>query len=591
MTVIRLCLDDLSLRVASCAQVSSENVKTIGIELRRNNRWLDYTMSAVFFTSWSKTVYEVMLEGDSCIVPHEVLDKPGKLYIGIRGVKDDLVKASTLVVYKIEKGAPTGTATAMEPTPDVYQQILKRLDEIDLGVPDAQIEEAVRKYLENNPVNVVVDDALSEESENPVQNKVITKEVTEIKVEVKNIKTNIGEAKAVLYSEQSLTDAQKTQARTNIGAASAAEVSKLSDQIDDLPSGGGMSSNAKELLIKILRNGMYTSDQSQNITDLATALETSEGGGSEEPDTPDEPTLTTYTITSELVNVTSNNSATSVNEGASYTATLTAVDGYTLDSVSVLMGGTDITATAYADGVITIASVTGNVEIVASAVIEKSDPALITDGLVFDYDLRNVSLESYNLTGWGAVYKTVDKTNTALLFGGSQVTGNDYGLDCDNVRGNRLISDETQNVKLGTAYTVQAYYSRKDSSTYFKPSLFGWGTGTNIAGRISMSPKYLVDGSETVVTTYHGEGFDDTARYMLVTYVVDKNLLTMYVNGTRYNTWDGNEFENFDQWVDYGAPKTVYAVGLTVAFVGYNRVLSESEIVENYEYFRTMEVV
>lgn len=161
MTVIGLCLDDLSLRVTSCTQVSSENVKTIGIELRRNNRWLDYTMSAVFFTSWSKTVYEVMLEGNSCIVPHEVLDKPGKLYIGIRGVKDDLVKASTLVVYKIEKGAPTGTATAMEPTPDVYQQILKRLNEIDLGVPDAQIEEAVTKYLEANPVEIEVDKTLT----------------------------------------------------------------------------------------------------------------------------------------------------------------------------------------------------------------------------------------------------------------------------------------------------------------------------------------------------------------------------------------------------------------------------------------------
>ncbi len=74
-------------------------------------------------------------------------------------------------------------------------------------------------------------------------------------------------------------------------------------------------------------------------------------------------------ITNSLTNVTSSNAAVSIEDGAAYTATLTAESGYTLGEVTVKMGEVDITATAYnADtGVISIAAVTGNVVITAVA--------------------------------------------------------------------------------------------------------------------------------------------------------------------------------------------------------------------------------
>ena len=74
-------------------------------------------------------------------------------------------------------------------------------------------------------------------------------------------------------------------------------------------------------------------------------------------------------ITNSLTHVTSNNAAISVEDGTAYTATLTAEGGYTLGGVTVTMGGTDITSTAYnADtGVISIAAVTGDVVITANA--------------------------------------------------------------------------------------------------------------------------------------------------------------------------------------------------------------------------------
>lgn len=79
---------------------------------------------------------------------------------------------------------------------------------------------------------------------------------------------------------------------------------------------------------------------------------------------------TQYSVTNNLFGVTNSNTSATVTEGASYEATLTAKDGYTLEgaSITVTMGDVDITSTAYSDGVITITNVTGNIVIAVSAV-------------------------------------------------------------------------------------------------------------------------------------------------------------------------------------------------------------------------------
>lgn len=76
---------------------------------------------------------------------------------------------------------------------------------------------------------------------------------------------------------------------------------------------------------------------------------------------------TTHTVTQTLTHVTSSYTGTTVNDGAAFTATLTAEDTYTLGDVTVTMGGTDITETAYSAGTVTIASATGDIVITAMA--------------------------------------------------------------------------------------------------------------------------------------------------------------------------------------------------------------------------------
>lgn len=91
---------------------------------------------------------------------------------------------------------------------------------------------------------------------------------------------------------------------------------------------------------------------------------------SADPETP----VTTYTVTQTLSHATSSFSGETVNEHASFEATLTANDDYSLTaegaSVTVTLGGVDVTSTAWdsATTKVTIADATGAIVVTATAV-------------------------------------------------------------------------------------------------------------------------------------------------------------------------------------------------------------------------------
>lgn len=148
-------------------------------------------------------------------------------------------------------------------------------------------------------------------------------------------------------------------------------------------SGDGLSDTAKSLLVTILRNAVYSSDQSANITALATVLNTNGSNGDSGDDSGE---TTSYVVVNTLSNVVTTNTATTVEANTSYSATLTAENGYEISVVTVLMGGVDVTDTVYTNGVISIPAVTGVVIITATAVIPDSGDD--THGeLLYNWDL------------------------------------------------------------------------------------------------------------------------------------------------------------------------------------------------------------
>ena len=121
---------------------------------------------------------------------------------------------------------------------------------------------------------------------------------------------------------------------------------------DESGGGGGVSSEVKVSIYNLFKKAAYSA------TGLSTDISVIRTWAG----------VTSWDITNALTGCTTSNAATSAENGASYTATLTPNTGYESSSVTVEMGGTDITSTAYSNGVITIASVTGDIEITAVAI-------------------------------------------------------------------------------------------------------------------------------------------------------------------------------------------------------------------------------
>jgi formylmethanofuran dehydrogenase subunit D len=129
-----------------------------------------------------------------------------------------------------------------------------------------------------------------------------------------------------------------------------------------------------------------------------------------------EDVIVTYSVTSNLTNCGISNATSSVVEGASYSATVTANSGYALDSVTVTMGGVDITSTVYSGGKITIASVTGDIVITAKATEEIAYPPTSDKW-------TNLVLTAKSSVGGTDIYNGVGYMN------GKYISGNSYGND------------------------------------------------------------------------------------------------------------------------------------------------------------------
>ncbi len=108
------------------------------------------------------------------------------------------------------------------------------------------------------------------------------------------------------------------------------------------------------------------------------AVDAPEGGG----DPPVAPG--SHSVVWNLVNVNSSNSITSIYDGASLVAVLTAVDGYILGDVIVTMGGEALTGAWNADtATITITSVTGDV-VISCAGVEQTGPVDTSPAVNYD---------------------------------------------------------------------------------------------------------------------------------------------------------------------------------------------------------------
>lgn len=303
-----------------------------------------------------------------------------------------------------------------------------------------------------------------------------------------------------------------------------ADVSDVKEDLEALISRGtGLNDTQKSLIITILRNGIYSTDQSNNIDQLedtftrtvtsVSAVIDLAGNTIYTDDTLDtlrqyltvtatfddstseivtgyslSGTLTAgtstitityrevsstfsvpvsqavirYTITNNLTGVTNSNTDTTIAEGNTYTGVLTAeTTRYIPSSVVVTLGGTDVTSTAYDSSTytITIPSVDGDITITAT---EAEDPTLP------EYELTSA------LVVGDATDPRINDSDNCRIATGVTVNDNEAWTICmeftslldANVVGSKILKNNNEQVQL--------YYGVPNWS-------FGWhGSASNI---------------------------------------------------------------------------------------------------------------
>ena len=119
--------------------------------------------------------------------------------------------------------------------------------------------------------------------------------------------------------------------------------------------------------------------------------------------------ITTHTITNNLTNCTTNNNNESVLSNSSYSAIITANNGYTNLSITVTMGEINITSNVVRGNVINIPNVTGNISITARATQSSTE-------VVIDESLEILTSFNYiNMTegGYKVLYVKLSKQPTS----------------------------------------------------------------------------------------------------------------------------------------------------------------------------------
>lgn len=251
----------------------------------------------------------------------------------------------------------------------------------------------------------------------------------------------------VRFTPQELTQEEQAQARKNIGADGA----------------GGMNAAAAKLLLAVLRQAVYTADASADLLALEAALTASEESGA-----------VYYAVACVLENVKAEPETASVKEGEAFEAVLTAVEGYVLDAVTVTMGGTDVTEQVYANGVVSIPAVTGNVILRASAVEEETqepeDPEEPVTSYSVTLKLTNVTADNAQQTVQaGSSYAAALQASegyvldaVTVTMGGADVTAQVYA------GGVVTISAVTGNVVVTASAVAQA--EEETSGILFMPA-------------------------------------------------------------------------------------------------------------------------
>lgn len=199
-----------------------------------------------------------------------------------------------------------------------------------------------------------------------------------------------------------------------------------------------------------------------------------------------------YTVSYALTSVDSSSAVASVKGGEAYTTTLSTAENYTIQSVTVTMGGVDITSSAYSGGVISIAEVTGDIVITAVA-------AGFTNQIPISIDSSGAI---YNGIGYKEGYRISTSSGNESAASGMTVTGfiplgqapNIIRVkNIDLTSGNSTAASYKSDFTFGTGWYCNSLFGTADENGVRSATLNTTGGYIRISGAFGGNPIITVN--------------------------------------------------------------------------------------------------
>lgn len=155
------------LSITDREHITSGSVNVYQVHFHFSSHWDDLEKVAIFKTP--DTTINVLIENNLVVVPWEVTTTPGySIRIGVYGIKAGEVILPTVwgLLETIEEGVIIGDAESGDHTPDIYDAILGKVEEVN-GKLDGltnsmdelykELPIMIAEYLEENPPSIPQD--------------------------------------------------------------------------------------------------------------------------------------------------------------------------------------------------------------------------------------------------------------------------------------------------------------------------------------------------------------------------------------------------------------------------------------------------
>ena len=295
-------------------------------------------------------------------------------------------------------------------------------------------------------------------------------------------------------------------------------------------------------------------------------------------------------ITRNLVNCTSDKTATSVYDGDSYTEVITANDGYTLrgGNISITMGGKDISSSLSNTGVLSIDLVTGDIVINVEAV------EVVGPQPVIDLSLTNV--QNGKIVNIGTGGSTYDAIISIPSSSRDSYAVSENGL----LLNNHAYANMPYGFKASDAFTIKikARITQKSSNTYQRvfrtdqdaPSLFYSRSSNAIGAKLAgvsgngfavHNELGSITGTGGALNTcylsiYNEGGFDESVMHEYI-HTSDGTTIKWYVDGVLMASQPSSQLKTSTKigLGDNDTSKSYYATQIEVSeFKIYNQELT-----------------